>query len=375
MHFKFLAVATLSLVGTAVTQRPAGTSICDYYTTALFKDNTAFNQKKLLVHVVNRALIGNIGDQPAPSIKVSGILTNGTYNGIKVSLLPYFNGELVSTNGGNKPLSVNFLDGGGADSLRNYQPANSDTTNQYSLLTHLYQYFGVLLSCSKQGGPGFPGYSGSASQYNVHKFMYLSDAEVNYFIEQVALSAASFGVSDSDLTMIGYSLQQLFGYRCSPPTTIIPKQGRQLQSICTYTTCPLAPNNTCAHYDQTVSKPNLSSGRSPGTGSSTGTGTDTSTATRTGNTTISGASNAIIINGTNSQLGSASTTLTNVTNPPLGLGPATVANGVNSPSGPGSADNVNSTVAAAKPTQVTAGAATIGLSFAAIAGCLAAYFL
>lgn len=70
------------------------------------------------------------GDQPAPSIKVSGILTEGTYNGIKVSLLPYFNGELVSTNGGNKPLSVNFLDGGGADILRNYQPANSDTTNQ-----------------------------------------------------------------------------------------------------------------------------------------------------------------------------------------------------------------------------------------------------
>ncbi|TGO21174.1 hypothetical protein BPAE_0235g00030 [Botrytis paeoniae] len=375
MHFKSLAVAALSLVGMAVAQRPAGTSICDYYTTALFKDNTASNQKKLLVHVVNRALIGNIGDQPAPSIKVSGILTNGTYNGIKVNLLPYFNGELVSTNGGNKPLSVNFLDGGGADSLRNYQPANSDTTNQYSLLTHLYQYFGVLLSCSKQGGAGFPGYSGSASQYNVHKFMDLSDAEVNYFIEQVALSAASFGVSDSDLMIIGYSLQQSFGYRCLPPITIIPKQGSQLQSICTDITCPLAPKNTCAYYDHTVAKPNLSSSRSPGTGSSTGTRTNTSTATRTGNTTVSGTRIATIINGTNSQLGPVPTTVTNVTNPPLGLGPAMIANGVDSPLGPGSANNVNSTVAAAKPTQVTAGAATIGLSFAAIAGGFAAYFL
>ncbi|TGO07641.1 hypothetical protein BTUL_0257g00020 [Botrytis tulipae] len=130
MHFNSLAVAALSLVVTAVAQRPEGTSICDYYTTALFKDNNAFNQKKLLVYVVNKALIGNVGDRTASTVNFPGILTNGTYNGIKVSLLPYFNGGLVSTNGGNKPLSVNFLDGGGADSLRNYQPANSDTTNQ-----------------------------------------------------------------------------------------------------------------------------------------------------------------------------------------------------------------------------------------------------
>ncbi|TGO41113.1 hypothetical protein BHYA_0026g00190 [Botrytis hyacinthi] len=375
MHFNSLTVAAFSLVGTTVAQRPAGTTICDYHATALFKDNTSFNQKKLLVYVVNRALIGNTGDQPAPSINVPGILTNGTYDGIKVSLLPYFNGELVSTNGGNKPLSVNFLDGGGADSLRNYLPANSDTTNQYSLLTHLYQYFGVLLSCSKQGRAGFPRYSGSASQYNVHKFMYLSDAEVNYFIEQVALSAASFGVSDSDLMTIGYSLQQSFGYRCLPPTTVVPSQGGQLQSICTDNTCPLAPNNTCAYYDHTVTKPKSSSARSPGTGSSTGTRTNNSTATRTGNTTISSTKPATIINGTNSPLSSASTTVTNVTKPPLGLGSGTIANGVNPPSCPGSTNNVSSTVVVAKPTQVTAGAATIGLSFAAIAGGLAAYFL
>ncbi|KAF7944433.1 hypothetical protein EAE96_010827 [Botrytis aclada] len=367
MHFKPLAVTALSLVGAAVAQRPAGTSICDYYTTALFKDNTASNQQQLLVHVVNRALIGNIGDQPAPTINVPGILTDETYNGIKVSLLPYFNGGLLSTNGGNKPLSVNFLDGGGADSLRSYQPANSGKSNQYSLVTHLYQYFGVLLSCSKQGGADFPRYMGSASQYNVHKFMYLSDAEVNYFIEQVALSAASFGVSDSDLTTIGYSLQQSFGFRCLPPTIIVPAQGRQLQSICTDTTCPLAPNNSCAFYDQTISKPKLSN-MSPGTGSSSSTGASSS------NATMAGTGTAAMNNGTNSPLGSVSTTNTSITNPGLGAGSG-AANGVNSPSGPGSANNINSTVATAKPTPVTAGAATIGLSFAAIAGGLAAYFL
>lgn len=37
------------------------------------------------------------------------------------------------------------------------------------LLTHLYEYFGVLLGCSKVGSSGFPKYGGDASQYEVHK--------------------------------------------------------------------------------------------------------------------------------------------------------------------------------------------------------------
>ena len=37
------------------------------------------------------------------------------------------------------------------------------------LLTHLYQYFGVLLGCSDVGMTGFPAYAGEGSQYNVHK--------------------------------------------------------------------------------------------------------------------------------------------------------------------------------------------------------------
>jgi hypothetical protein len=39
------------------------------------------------------------------------------------------------------------------------------------LLTHLYEYFGVVLGCSKQGGDAFPDYNGSGSQYQVHKFV------------------------------------------------------------------------------------------------------------------------------------------------------------------------------------------------------------
>jgi hypothetical protein len=57
MLFKTLAVA--AAVGSALAQRPANTSICDYYTTALLKNNTAANQMTLLTLVVNTAVIGN----------------------------------------------------------------------------------------------------------------------------------------------------------------------------------------------------------------------------------------------------------------------------------------------------------------------------
>jgi hypothetical protein len=57
MFSKVLAVATV--IGSAVAQRPSNTSICDYYTTALLKENTAANQKTLLTLVVNTAVIGN----------------------------------------------------------------------------------------------------------------------------------------------------------------------------------------------------------------------------------------------------------------------------------------------------------------------------
>lgn len=53
------ALAFAAAIGSAVAQRPANTSICDYYTTALLKNNTAANQKLVLTLVVNTAVIGN----------------------------------------------------------------------------------------------------------------------------------------------------------------------------------------------------------------------------------------------------------------------------------------------------------------------------
>jgi hypothetical protein len=310
MFFKTLALA--AAVGSAVAQRPSNTSICDYYTTALLKENTAANQATLLTLVVNTAVIGNY-TKPNVGIKVPGILAPGTWNGTDVDLLPYFNGGFASTNdGGLVGTSVNFLDGGGAAPLLNNTPALDTTSNQYMLLTHLYEYFGVLLGCSMQGGSAFPAYAGDASQYSVHKFMDLSYAEVSYFIEQVGLSAASFGVATADVTAVGTALSEAFGYRCEPPLTIIPAQGAQLQSVCTADDCPLSPNATCASY-QNVSMPAVANSSLIPSNTASGTATPLSSATSSTATT-----------------------------------PATVS---------------------------TAAGATVGMSFAAVAGGLAAMFL
>ncbi len=125
----FKRFALLGVVGAAVAQRPSSVSICDYYTTALLKDNTAANQYMLLTLVVNTALIGNY-TQPNVGVMVPGILNKGDFNGTAVDLLPYFSGGLVSTNNNNTPSVMSFLDGGGAAPLKQSKPANDQTSNQ-----------------------------------------------------------------------------------------------------------------------------------------------------------------------------------------------------------------------------------------------------
>ncbi|RWA10897.1 hypothetical protein EKO27_g4213 [Xylaria grammica] len=257
---RFSKTAVLAVVAnTVLAQRPSNISICDYYTTALLKDNTADNQATLLTLVVNTVVIGNY-TQPNVGVSVPGILAPGTYDGADVNLLPYFTGELASSNrGGDHGVSVNFLDDGGAEPLKNNKPANTENSSQYFLLTHLYQFFGSLLGCSKQGMPGFDAYGGHASMYEVHKFMALDPNELGYFITQVGLAASSFGVADSDVQAVGTALTSLFDERCAPPTTVIPSQGAQLQAICIDDTCPLAAEATCASYEPVVEPSPVSS--------------------------------------------------------------------------------------------------------------------
>ncbi|KAH6717777.1 hypothetical protein BKA61DRAFT_475972 [Leptodontidium sp. MPI-SDFR-AT-0119] len=272
---------SLTLAAVASTVAAQNMSFCDKYTTALFMNNTAENQLKLLTAVVNTAVIGNYSATTTGKA-VAGILAPGTVNGTAVNLLPYFNGGFASSNrGGSSGVSVNFLDDGGAAPLAMGMPANGTNSNQYMLLTHLYEYFGTLLQCSQQGKTPFDAYAGEASQYNVHKFMDLSQAEVTYFIEQVAGSAMSFGVSADDLTPVGTALMTLFGYRCSPPTTVIPAQGSQGQSICQAEDCPLAPMGNCDGYTYMEPSVAVSSLVPSATASATGTASVTPTASGT----------------------------------------------------------------------------------------------
>ncbi|KAK4043928.1 hypothetical protein C8A01DRAFT_32027 [Parachaetomium inaequale] len=170
MRFTKITVALVT-ISSAVAQRPANISICDDYTTALFKNNTAYSQATFLTALVNTVVIGNC-EHPNVGVVVPGTLAKGTFNGTQDNLLPFFDGILNSTNrGGSSGVSVNCLDGGGAEPLKMNKPANDEKSNQDSLLIHLYPFFGSLLSCSMQGMPGFGAYAGDPSMFQVHKFM------------------------------------------------------------------------------------------------------------------------------------------------------------------------------------------------------------
>src|SRR5438045_824365 len=121
--------------------------------------------------------------------------------------------------------------------------------------------------------------------------MVLSYADMGYFITQVALSAASFGVAQEDIAVVGAALGKIFDFKCSPPTTVIPAQGAQLQSMCTGEGCPLDPNAVCAQY-QNISEPmsaSMSSATATGTATVAASGTATAAASATSTKASSGA--------------------------------------------------------------------------------------
>lgn len=128
MRLHILAIIG-SAVGLMATQRPSDVSICDYYTGAVLKQNTADNQYTLLTVLVNTVVIGNYSACAAGG-GLPGILAPAYYGGEQVNLLPYFNGCLKSTNNNGMPVSVNFLDGGGAAPLMQNMPANNVNSAQ-----------------------------------------------------------------------------------------------------------------------------------------------------------------------------------------------------------------------------------------------------
>jgi len=195
-----------------------------------------------------------------------------------------------------------LLDGGGAAPLKENKPANDETSEQYFLITHLYQFFGSLLGCTMQGMPGFDAYTSEPSMFNVHKFMNLNHAENTYFIQQVGLSAASFGVAEEDVKAVGTALTTLFNVRCGPPTEVIKGQGPQLQSICIdEETCPLAKDATCpavpSSGTSTMTATATATGSKTATGTSKPTGTEEPTTVPTAGAAIHGMSIAALAAG------------------------------------------------------------------------------
>lgn len=275
---KFLSlIAGLSATFAAVSAQGSNNeSICDKYTTALLKENNATNQKTVLTLVVNTALIGTYSNATgAPKNNVTGILMPGKYNGQDVSLAKYFDGSLKSSNRNGNPTAVNFLDGGGATPLKQNMAANNTNSNQYTLVTHLYEFFGTLLGCSAQTSSGpFMTYEGVQSMSQVHRFMNLDETEMNYFIQQVGLSATSFGVSAEDATAVGNSLNKTFNYRCAPPTVLGPGFANVSQSTCLASSCMVANPSNCNQSGD--SYPNGTSNAEPQSAASTGSGSGSS---------------------------------------------------------------------------------------------------
>jgi hypothetical protein len=210
------------------TEAPAGDSICNKYTPVLFGNNTADNQLALIQTVVNLAVLG---DESLPGILAAG-----------AGLVELFNGAGPTTNrGGDEGVVVNFLDGAGG------LPDNLDaSSNTAFLLNHLYQFFGALLGCTEED---FPAYEGVADMYEVHKFMFINNTQMNYFNSQVAGAASSLGVSDDDVATIGAVLDKLFNQRCIPELTADSGVPDILvgtnPSICQTLDCPVADESAC----------------------------------------------------------------------------------------------------------------------------------
>ncbi len=159
-------------------------------------------------------------------------------------------------------------------SSRTEQPPLTHNLLRSFLLTHLYQFFGALLGCSKMGMPGFDSYGGDTSMYKVHKFMDLSNADVTYFITQVGMAAASFGVAKDDIDIVAKALGDTFNMKCAAPVEVIPGTGAQLQAICIGDGCKEASNATCSQYADST-KPEMCPSGSMSSMMPTGTGMPT----------------------------------------------------------------------------------------------------
>jgi hypothetical protein len=107
--------------------------LCDKYIDSILGSNTPANQRLLMTLFVNTALVGNY-TTPNTGVRVNGIIWPGHWKGEPVDLMSWFNGELASSNpypeDPGHGISVNWLDGGGPDALRQNLTSFEQGTNQ-----------------------------------------------------------------------------------------------------------------------------------------------------------------------------------------------------------------------------------------------------
>jgi hypothetical protein len=166
----------------------------------------------------------------------------------------------------------------------------------------LYEFFGYLLGCSALGQNGFPAYGGSTSMYNTHKFMDLNAHELGYFITQVGTAAASFGVTNDDVTAVGMALNNAFGYRCAPAAAIPSSAPADLQAICIASDCPQSPMATCAAYAN-VTAPAYTNGTVFNAPGATSSGTEGASASKSASASASKSAGAASISRSDGLIG------------------------------------------------------------------------
>lgn len=225
------------------TLTPTNLTICEKYTPA---NSTQYAWISKLVNLAFTGAFVPLPDlwpaNPNGTYQSSGILDpeavyrDPCYTVTPINLVPYFNRTYKSNNRAGKPTAINFLDGGSTPALLSNVPAWNTDSNQYRLMTHLYEYFGIVLGCSS---PEFPRYTGADSMAQVHRFMDLPAPYMHYFIHNIYDAAVSLGVAGPDLVThvgdaisIGIALDNIFNKKCSPAQKIAPYQPSELQGIC-----------------------------------------------------------------------------------------------------------------------------------------------
>ncbi|RAR13447.1 hypothetical protein DDE83_003178 [Stemphylium lycopersici] len=245
-------LAILSAPGYA--QRPFEASVCDHYAQKLYGANNSNTQLRFVQNVVSLAFEGGSSLDNVSS-EATGILRPGTFKDMDVDLLGYFNGSKSSTNVNNAPIGINWLDQGGTDPLATFLAGNAEGldleegSNQYHLFGNFFVSFSHAFGCTLPPLPP-PNTSGPVSLAYAHKFMQLGYHQVGYFIDQLSLAAAHFGVSIQDVDTFRTSLNSRFNLRCAPAVPLGNSSPPELLSICQNPTCPLAvPVSDCAAYE------------------------------------------------------------------------------------------------------------------------------